>query len=306
MFVLILFLIISTNPVQSQRTISEIEEYIFSSIFNSDVDNKIFQLIEENEKSEVTRKWEFNERGYLSKEYDWRESGFTFRMGGQISSSSTTNYKEILYDYLPNNKIDKLIEMTITTGDTLKIIHQFDYSMESEIKESFRIKKDEFIDLEFIIRTKSSNGLIDTILNNCISHIGEGYVESKIKDVITYDKGNRIKNKVSYFSINSYPVDEHNKLESEQLGLKSTYSYDDFGKILEILEYEFDENGDSKLNRKINFEYNKISSKIIKINLILGESYKPRELKYEIKYEGGIVKSVEVNDKKYFYQIKGK
>jgi len=137
-FITILFLSIGFTAVQGQRTMDDIENHIFSSIFNSNFSNTISELIEENENSEVIRKWKFNKKGLLINEYDWRVSTFSASMGGLTSSSSSTFYKEFEYHYLPNDKIDKIIEIRITDGDTLNITHHFDYLNENEVKESHK------------------------------------------------------------------------------------------------------------------------------------------------------------------------
>lgn len=293
----------NTNYFFGQRAISDIEKYIFDSFFQPVETNKITQIIEEDETSQITRKWVFNEKGQLSKECDWRESGFSSSLG----FSSTTNYKEYIYQYNSEGKIKQIIETQVQDGDTSETIHKFDYSIKNEIKESFRVKKNDLIDIEFIIVTNFKNGLPNSITNLSISHIGEGYVESKTREVYQYDEKKVLSNKANYFSINSYPKNEDNEPKSEMLSVTSEYDYDELGRIIKILEHEFDEKEEDKLHRKIQFQYNEDNLKIANVNMLLGESYRPRELQYEITYKNnGRIKQIKVNDKTYFYKIEEK
>lgn len=288
------------NSVSGQRTISDIEKYIFDPIFQSNYENKIAQIVEESETSQITRKWIFNEKGQLSKECDWRENGFSSSLG----YSSTTNYKEYIYQYNFEGNIKEILETQVQDGDTLRTLHKFDYSVKNEIKESFRVKKSDLIDIEFIILTKLKNGLPESITSMSISHIGEGYVEIKRREIHKYDDENLLSDKKNYFSIKSYPDNRNNEHKTEILSSISKYDYDELRRINVIMKHEFDENEKSKLNRKVQFQYEGDELKIKTLNMILGESYSPRELQYEIAYKNnGILSKIKVNNNIFYYKI---
>ncbi|MEM6967042.1 MAG: hypothetical protein AAF573_19930 [Bacteroidota bacterium] len=289
---------INIQSTYSQKTINDIEEHIFAAFFNLSNDNKIAQIIEENERSEVTRKWKFNEKGQLTKECDWRESGYS--SSSSIINSSTTTYREFVYEYLADGKVNQIMETEVKNGDTLRIHHKFDYTEDDEIRESYRTKLSERLEMEYLVRAKYHNELLDTLTRSNISHMTEVYAVHKTKEIFKYDEKGILTNKMNYSSMNSIPITKYNRFE--ELNSINEFIYDDLGRISEIIDNAMDEQGENYLHRKVQFQYEGDGEKIIGV-MTFAESYRPREVNYKIKYKNGRVSQVKVNDDIFHYIV---
>lgn len=298
---LLLIIMASTNSIFAQRTFIDFEKYLFEPLFQLCIEDNIDQIIEEKDSSEVIRKWIFNKQGRLSKEFDWRVSGYSSSMG----FSSTTNYHEYIYDYLPNGKIKQIIEKKVTDGDTSLMTHQFEYVSDEEIRESFKINQESNLDLEFIILSKFKNDLLDTKISKFIKHFGDVSVESKFWDYYEYNEEKNLIKKSDYYSAGSLSSEFEIEAIPKQIGVVTNYSYNKLGEIHEIIAHEFDENNETKLHRKIQFSYKENSSKISNIEITNGEYITPRNLSYNIKYDNsGKIYSIKVNNDSFYFQYK--
>lgn len=305
--IIVFVFMIKTNFTFGQKTMSDVERYIFDSLFQTTALNNVTQIIEEDEAAQVTRKWFFNEKGQLAKECDWRVRGSS--PSSWFGYSSTTTYKEYNYEYNSDEKIRQILDTEVQNGDTLKTIHKFDYSTNNVIKESFRAKTSDLIVMECIFLSKFKDGLLDSKTFLIFSDLGYGKTEIKNNETYQYNERNVLSKKDNYFSLNFYPKDVKDvkeELTPEELSVTSKYDYDELGRIVEIIEYEFDEKKEKKLNRKVQFEYEKDNLNISHVNINYGESYTPREVRYSVIEKNGNVQQIKVNDKTYYYKIEKK
>lgn len=299
-----LFLLIGGSFAYAQYTHDSFEKYIFHPYFQAQPDNGISAIIEEDEESQIIRKWIFDDKGRLSKELDFRERGISASIDGDPFSSLMTNYQDYVYNYGINDELKEVIQTEVQNGDTLRIVHKFDYSRFNVVKESYSVKKGALLDMDLLKTTVSSKGFKESVTNVSITHGISSYVESKSKTFFRYNDKNQIKEEISYFKINTYPLQEKKKPEPYRTSTIREFNYDREGRLYTILEYAYDEDGQHSLNKKVQFFYKEGSPKIIGFQIQLGASYNLEVIEATIAYDfKGNLNRIESKYGKTFYKF---
>ena len=287
------------NFCSAQNILDDMELHLFKEIFNPA--NKISELIELNEFKDTTRYWKFNENFQLIKEVDDRPSIWPYTVGWYSSARPSKKIYE--YKYHSNGKLDTIDESHTSEGETMNTIHLFTYPDRNTITEFYQIDLNEHIKFDYeFTRILSESNIIESrqITKN---YIGDGYVQTN--QILKYEYDEILKEINHYFKVISYPLNSEEKPMQEILGAKTTYHYDNFGRLHNIHNVEYTEEGIQKLNRDICFMYRGQSNKIEKIKLEYGESYTPREFEYSVEYEkNGDLKTINANGKIYSYIFK--
>ena len=287
---------------QAQKTIDDIETYLFSEIFKSN--NSIDEFIELNEENDTIRYWAFDENGKLTKEIDFRNNSWSASIGDQITHKSTTYKTEIIYKYNQDGQINNYVETKILDENILSTIHEFKYPTKDTIIETFKINKDRIqMDCEIIKNNEDSNlkGIVQIIKN----YIGTNYVQTNQRIEFLYEHGNKLKKRNQYFTVNSYSENVEPEIMDEVLGATSNYKYDKIGRLKNIHEVEYDEEGFPRLRKDVKFKYKRKTERIKNIEIIYGENYNPNFVKYTMKYnQNGDLKNIKVNDSYFNYVIK--
>ncbi len=290
------------NNCHAQNTIDNIETYLFSEIFKSNT--SINEFIELNEKKDTTRYWQFNEKGKLIKEVDNRISSWSFTMGGKTTNKSPTSKKELYYTYLSNGQIKNIKEIETTDNIISTTVHEFKYLNIDTIIEYYKIEKGDMLhmDIEITeIKEKSKPKEIVQVMRN---YIGTSYIETKQRSDFAYNKDNLLTHQNHYFSVNRFSENEEPGVMSEVLGGKTIYSYNKNGRLENINEVEFTEEGLQKLRNDVTFIYAGKSTKIRKIKTKYGENHIPIVAEYTIKYKlNGDLKKIKINENYFNYIV---
>ena len=287
---------------QAQKTIDDIETYLFSEIFKSN--NFIDEFIELNEQNDTIRYWAFDENGKLKKEIDFRKNSWSASVGNQITHKSTTYKTEIIYNYNQDGQINNYVETKIVDKNILNTNHEFKYPTKNTIIETFKVYEDRIqMDCEIIKINENSNlkGIVQIIKN----YIGTNYVQTNQRIEFLYEHGNRLIKRNQYFTVNSYSENVEPEIMDEVLGATTNYKYDKIGRLKNIHEVEYDEEGLIKFRKDVNFKYKGKTEKIRNIEINYGENYNPKFVKYSINYyQNGDLKKIKVNDDYFNYVIK--
>ena len=105
-----------------------------------------------------------------------------------------------------------------------------------------------------------------------------------------------------YLSINSFSENEKPETVNEILGANTRYIYDEKGRLKNIHEVEYTEEGLPKLSKDVNIEYKGKTERIKNIKINYGENYHPNFVEYKVKYSrNGDLRNIKVNDKSFNY-----
>ena len=269
----------------SQYSLSEIEEYVLHPLFDMNINNKILQIVEEDEDSNTSRKWVFDKKGRLKKEFDFTEKSLTSSIQGETFSQIVINHKEYNYSYNSKNKLIEVNEIEVDKGDTLRVKHFFDYSKTNQVKESYRIKKGNILDMEIIKTTSSSRGLIDSINYTSIMYAGKMNSKSFSKTIYGYDKNDKLKEKTSYFYMNPNLFQENKEPKVYNIGVVQKFEYDSKERLSEILYYDYSEKDNPKLSQRTSFKYQGSNVKPIGVSIKLDKSYSSDLMELTILYD---------------------
>lgn len=284
---------------QAQNSISDIEIYLFSEIFEAN--NSISEFIELNEENDTIRHWIFDENGKLTKELDYRNNSWSSSFNGQITSESTTYETEIVYKYNQCGGLKSYIETKNIDENIKSTIHEFKYPSSDTIVETFRIDNENF-EMSFELKRIKENSRLKNIVQVMKNHIGTSYVQTIHRTEFLYSQDSSLTNQNHYFSVNSFSENEEPETIDEKLGVITNYIYDDKGRLSHIHEEENTEEGLPKLRKDANIEYEGQTKRIRNIEVNYGEGYNPKLVKYEIKYKrNGDIKRIKVNDDCFNY-----
>lgn len=298
-----MFAMLGFKSLFSQKILSDIDKYILSELIENNLKYNISELIEKDQELNVIRKWEFDFEGKIIRELDLRESGWSSSIGNKEFMKSKTKLKEFAYDYLENGKINEITQREITDQEEINILRKFEYKSKNEVRESWKLNRDNEFTIEFEEVTKFNKGMIDSSTFMSRTYIGDSYSEFTKTNTFEYDSNNTLKGKKGYFTTRVYP-DRKNKGLNEYQDSKSCYLYDQLGKLMKITEYEINQKEEEKMIRLVSFLYNKNSHLIDQINVSYSGNYSPKELEYKINYTDGKVTNVMINDKIFFYELK--
>ena len=289
------------NNCQAQKTIDNIETYLFSKIFKPNA--SINEFLELDKNMDTIRYWQFNENGKLIKEVDNRISSWSFSMGSQTINKSTTSKKELYYTYHSNGQIENIKEIETKDNIISTRIHDFKYPNIDTIIEHYKIIKGDMLNMDIEITEIKEKSKLKEIIQAMRNHIGGSYTETIQRITFAYNKDNLLTRQNHYFSVNSYTENEEPGIMSEVLGMETIYSYNKKGRIENIQEVEFTEEGLRKLRMAVTFNYIGKTTKIRKIKTKYGINYMPNKVEYTIKYkQNGDLKTIRVN-KNYFNYI---
>ena len=284
---------------KAQNTIDDIETYLFSEIFNSN--KSINKFIELNHKNDTIRYWIFNENYKLIREVDYRNKSWSASVGGQITHESTTNKTEIIYNYNQDGQIQNYVEIKNVDGNILNTIHEFKYPSSDTILETFKIDDDRII-IDFEITKIKENTILKKIIQVIKNYIGTSYVQTIQRIEFSYDLGHSLMSQKQYLSINSFSENEKPETVNEILGANTRYIYDEKGRLKNIHEVEYTEEGLPKLSKDVNIEYKGKTERIKNIKINYGENYHPNFVEYKVKYSrNGDLRNIKVNDKSFNY-----
>jgi len=303
-FVLLILSMFVFNTLFSQKILSDIDEIILSDLFENNLKHNLSELIERNEASEITRKWEFNFAGKIIRETDFRGGGWVALPPIRKIPKSKNGLKEFSYFYHPNGHIDRIVQREITDQKEINTVRKFEYLDNTTIQETWSIKKiREFIDMEFEEVTKFKEGVIDSTIFKTRTYLGDGYTGFTKTNIFEYDSDKKMKDRKGYFAIKSYPGSDTTEIR-EYHDSKSEYFYDRLGKLIKIIDSEFNEKKEEKIARIVKFQYKKSSHLVNQIE-VYGENYIPKETVYKINYNSkGRVEKVAWNENIYFYELK--
>lgn len=257
---------------QAQSTVDDIETYLFSEIFNST--KAINEFIELNDKNDTIRYWIFEKNGKLTREIDYRNNSWSALVSGQITHESTTFKTEIIYNYNQDGQIENYIETKNVDGNILKTIHQFKYPSSDTLLETFKIDDDKIkIDLEITKINENSN--LKKIIQVMKNYMGTSYVQTIQRIEFSYNQENSLTSQNQYFSVNGFYENEEPETINEALGANTSYMYDEKGRLKNIHEVEYTEEGLPKLRKDVNFKYQGKTQRIKNIKINYGENYNP-------------------------------
>jgi hypothetical protein len=284
---------------QAQSTVDDIETYLFTEIFNST--KSINEFVELNDKNDTIRYWIFGQNGKLIREIDYRNNSWSAFVGGQITHESTTFKTEFIYYYNQDGQIQNYIEIKNVDGNILNTIHEFKYPSSDTIIETFKID-DDMIKVDFEITKINEKSKLKKTIQVMKNYIGTSYVQTIQRIEFSYDQGNSLKSQKQYFAVNSFSENEKPETVNEVLGANTNYMYDEIGRLKNIHDVEYTEEGLPKLRKDVNIEYKGKTERIKNIKINYGENYNPNFVEYEIKYNRyGDLKNIKVNDNCFNY-----
>jgi hypothetical protein len=284
---------------QAQNTIDDIETYLFSDIFNSN--KSISKFIELNDKNDTIRYWIFDEYDKLIREVDYRNNSWSASVSGQITHESTTFKTEIIYNYSQDGQIKYYVETKNVDGNILNTIHEFKYPSSDTVVETFKIEDDK-IKFDSEITKINENSNLKKIIQVMKNYVGTSYVQTIQRIEFYYNQENGLMSQNQYFSVNGFYENEEPETINETLGVNTSYMYDEKGRLKNIHEVEYTEEGLPKLRKDVNIEYKGKTERIKYIKINYGENYNPNFVKYEIKYNrNGDLRNIKVNDKIFNY-----
>lgn len=287
---------------QAQNTIDDVETYLFSEIFNSN--KSISEFIELNDKNDTIRYWIFDENDKLIREVDFRNNSWSASISGQITNESTTFKTEIIYKYSQDGHLKNYVETKNVDGNIQHTIHEFKYSGSDTILETFKIDDDR-IKIDFEIKKINENSNLKKIIQVMKNYIGTSYVQTIQRIEFSYNQENSLTSQNQYFSVDSFSENEAPETINEALGANTSYMYDEKGRLKNIHEVEYTEEGLPKLRKDVNFEYKGKTERIEYIKINYSENYNPNFVEYEINYNrNGDLKNIKVNDKSFNYLIR--
>ncbi|MBK7811122.1 MAG: hypothetical protein IPI50_07765 [Saprospiraceae bacterium] len=284
---------------KAQNTIDDIETYLFSEIFNSN--KSINKFIELNHKNDTIRYWIFDDNNKLIKEVDYRNNSRSAYVGRQITNKSTTFKTEIIYNYNQDGHIQNYFEIKNVDGNILNTIHEFNYPSKDTILETFKIDDDR-IEIDVEITKINTNSKPKKIIQSMKYYIGTSYVQTIQRTEFSYDQRNSLMSQNLYFSINSYSEYGRSVTVNEVLGANTNYMYDERGRLKNIHEVEYTEEGFPKLRKDVNFDYKGKTDRIKYLKIKYGENYKTNFVKYELKYNrNGDLRNLKINENRFNY-----
>lgn len=298
-----IFLLLILNICQAQNIIDDIETYLFSEIFSSN--KTISEFIELNDQNDTMRYWIFDQKGNLSKEVDFRDNSWSASVGGQITHKSTTTKTENVYSYRADRQVHNYVETKDLDSNTLITNHEFKYPSRDSIIETFKIDNGDKIKMDFEITKINKNSKPKTIVQIMKNYVGTSYVQSTKRIEFVYNQQNSLLSQYQYFSVNSFFENQKPEIENERLGSKINYTYDKKGRLKNIYEVEYTEEGITKLRKDAIFKYKGKTERIRNIEINYGENYFPNFVKYEITYKkNGDISDIKINEVCFSYIIK--
>ena len=148
-----------------------------------------------------------------------------------------------------------------------KTIHEFKYPSSVTILETFKIDDDRII-IDFEITKIKENTILKKIIQVIKNYIGTSYVQTIQRIEFSYDLAHSLMSQKQYLSINSFSGNEKPETVNEILGANTRYIYDEKGRLKNIHEVEYTEEGLPKLSKDVNIEYKGKTERIKNIKII--------------------------------------